>query len=398
MVRNLAVLADEPERNTKAVIAKLEELSGWHSEDVRLLAKHRQEVLKKIESLGLDSNDTTGEELYRVLQLKFEDDMEDLARAVNYSSGNLEQRASKLVELACAVSPKTQVFALKKTVAKAFLRVNQPKNLMNKLRYRSLESMLKREEVSELIAVALSTENSLWKKKFIKQLSGVNTSDFENREISYHVMSAAKWSEVLSSSQPVSYLPLFGAVIVWPTEDLARTQSVGLAFLILQAAEIIETDSLYLKSFQFQAQFGNLASQLFETGQQQVLDVSGKNFFDWQNLKHIFEPEINALRSFTGLHPALRWWSGSTHTAVLDGQKVSMHLGDVVSNHLHGSSYEERRTHNSLSFFKDQLLQSYLPYKPVKNLFMNQLDDTSLVFEPAEGGDSIPSELEAGLI
>src|SRR3954467_1691592 len=113
MVRNLAVLADEPERNTKAVIAKLEELSGWHSEDVRLLAKHRQEVLKKIESLGLDSNDTTGEELYRVLQLKFEDDMEDLARAVNYSSGNLEQRASKLVELACAVSPKTQVFALK---------------------------------------------------------------------------------------------------------------------------------------------------------------------------------------------------------------------------------------------------------------------------------------------
>lgn len=398
MVRNLATLANESERDTKAVIEKFEELSGWHSEDVRLLAKHRQQVLKKIESLGLDSSDTTGEELYQALQFKFEKDMSHLARAVNYDSGNLEQRAAKLVELARSAQPKSQVFALKKSVAKTFLRSNPPKNLMGKLRYRSLESLLKREDVSELMALAVSTENALWKRKLLKQLCGLSVSDFENREISYHAMCSDKWSHISETSQPVSYVPLLGAVIVWPIEKMASRESVGLALLVLQAAEIIETDSLYLKNFQFQSIFGKLASQLFETGQQQTLQVGGKSYFDWQNLKHIFGTEIDALKAFTGLHPALRWWSDSTHTAVLGEEKVSMHMGDVVSNYLHRSGFHGRRSHNSFSNFKDALLQSYLAYEPVKNLFAAQLDDTSLALEPVPSEDMITSELEAGLI
>ena len=398
MVRNIAVLTNESERDTKAVIGKFEELSGWNSEDVRLLAEHRQQVLKKIESLGLDSTDTTSQELYQALQLKFENDIAHLARAINYSSGNRDERAAKLVKLAVSAQPKTQVFVLKKSVAKAIMRANRPKNLMAKLRYRSLESMLKREDVSELVAVAVSTENALWKRKFIKQLSDLRASNFESREISYHVMRADKWSMTLSSSQPVSYVPLFGAVMVWPTEILARDESVGLTILLLQAAEIIETDSFYLKNFQFQSKFGNLASKLFETGEQQTFSINGKDFFDWQNLKQVFGSEIDALKSFTGLHPALRWWSDSTHTAVLNEQKVSMHLGDIVSNFLNGASFETRRTHNSLSSFKDSLLQRYLAYEPVKNLFANQMDDSSLVFEPVSNEDKISSELEAGLV
>lgn len=394
----LAKLTTEPEQSTVAVVDKLEQLSGFARDDLRLLAKHRQHTLKKIASLGLDPLDTTAEELYRTLQVKLTNDAIQFAKAVNYENGDLEDRAAKLADLASAASPRVEVFAIKKAAAKNLLRSTPPSHLQKKLRYRSLESMLKREDASELFAVLQVVESNTWQKKFLKSLATLRASDFEMRQLTYHVMSSDKWQSVVSASHPVSYAPLSGAVMVWPMQALSNPESVCFSMAVLQAAEILEVNGLYLKNYQFQPQFGELASRLFETGEQQALQMGGQTFFDWQNLKHLFGGQTDPLKAFTTLHPTFSWWKDAQHTVAVGQELVSTHLADMVGNTLSNAGFDSRRLHNGASALKTSLLKRYLTHENVANYFRTQLDDTTLALEPVATEESISSELEAGLI
>ncbi len=398
MSATLAKLTDESEQDTKAIVNKLEQLSGFASEDVRLTAEYQQNALRKIASLGLDPLDTTAEELYETLQVKLASDAKQFAKAINYDRGSNEARAAKVVELAITASPMTEVFAIKNAAAKNLLRSSVPTRLMKKLNYRSLESMLKREDICELYAVLPVTESHSWQKTFAKKLTGLKASDFETRDISYHVMAAKKWGELFITNQPVSYAPLSGAVAVWPVESLSRPESACFSILVLQAAEILEVDSLYLKNYQFQPEFGALAGKLYETGEQQTLQIDGQPFFDWQNLKHMFGSHSDPLKAFTSLHPTFSWWKDAGHTVSAGGELVSAHLADVLSNMFGSTSFNSRQLSSGTSSLKSSLLKKYLPHQNVANYFHSQLDDTNSVLEPATAEQLIGSELEAGLI
>jgi hypothetical protein len=398
MSKRLARLIAEPERDTKAVIGKLEELSSFSSEDVRFLAKHQQDTVKKIASLGLDPSDTTAEELYHTLQAKLTSDVNSFATAINYQAGEPQANARKLVELALAAAPKVEIYAMKLAVAKNLLRAEPPTRLMKKLKYRSLESMLKRENISQLFSVLSVVENHSWQKKFISRLGDLKASDFESRYLEYRAMPADNWLEVAQTERPVSYVPLMGAVAVWPVEALSKDVGAGFSLQTLLAAEIIEIDSTYLKNYQFQPQFGKLAAQIYESGEQQALQIAGKPFFDWNNLKCIFESQMQPLVSFTSLHPIFSWWKDAQATMLVGEELVSAHMADVFDNLFCGSDFSTRQVGNGVTAVKSSLLGKYAEHSNVANYFKSQLDDTALALEPAEAEDSIRTDMETGLI
>jgi len=394
MSKTLARLTAEHERDTKAVIDKLEELSSYASEDVRFIADQHQQTSRLIASLGLDPRDTTAEELFHGLQAKLLHDAKQFARAINYGAGEPRANAKKLVELASAARPLPEAYALKKSVAKSLLRSEPPLHLMKKLKYRSVESMLKREDISQLFAVLMVTESHSWHKKLLSRLSRVKASDFEIRNLEYRVIQPSKWLELSSASHPVSYAPLMGAVTVWPVETLNRPESVCFGIQVLQAAEIVEVDSLYLKNFQFQPEFGQLASQLFESGEQQALQIGGKAFFDWHNLKSLFSMEHSPIADFTSLHPVFNFWKGAEHALLIGEEVVSTHIADVLSGIFEDSNYETRSVGNGTAAVKTSVLEKYLAHPNVARFFRAQLDDTTLVLEPAVAEDSIRADME----
>src|SRR5437868_15448289 len=74
MSQRIARILDESEHQVTKLISKLEDKNGYPSHDVRLLAENIQKIRNKMTELGLDPEDTTGEELYHALLVKFQQD------------------------------------------------------------------------------------------------------------------------------------------------------------------------------------------------------------------------------------------------------------------------------------------------------------------------------------
>jgi hypothetical protein len=271
--------------------------------------------------------------------------------------------------------------ALKHTVAKDLLRKNPPKKLMKHLNYRSLESMLKREDIEALYAGAPTIESGAWLKKLAKSTSKLKASDFEMRQASFIVMPSKRWSKV--ATRPVSDVPLMGAVAAWPIKLFAKRESLYCSLTLLQAAEILETDSFYLKTNQFNPNFGKMVSGLAGSGDLQPLAIDDQAFFSWGHLRKALEDYDEPLTKLAGLHPTLRWWKDSHNLALLDGGPVSMNLGDNLKSLLSGADYKRRHSGSCIHRLKSELLGRYARYEGVKNYLQSQFDDTFIAMDPA---------------
>src|SRR3989344_1896772 len=146
MSKNLARLLAREETEITKSIAKLEELCGFPSEDVRLLAENKQKLRAKVHQLGLDVDDTTDQELYHALRARFERDSQMLDKALGVDSGTkLEERINKAVQLVNHCASTDEVWVVKNLVAKSTLTKLPPKHVAKVLHYRSIASMIKRQ-------------------------------------------------------------------------------------------------------------------------------------------------------------------------------------------------------------------------------------------------------------
>ncbi|MDB5160758.1 MAG: Sugar kinase, ribokinase family [Candidatus Saccharibacteria bacterium] len=383
MPAHLASLVGESEKSLTKIISKFEELSGFNGEDIRLVTDIKADTRRKIESLGLDPHDTTGQELHHALRAKLQADSQHLARALNFKdSDDVDSRINKLTDFARQSAGEAPVLALKATAAKELLRKNPPKKLMKHLNYRSLESLLKREDMSQVFAAAPAIEAGVWSKSLAKAAAKLKPADFETREIKFLSMNSKRWALATDDGRPVTDVPLMGAVACWPAEVFARQESVYSALLLLQAAEALETDSFYLKTNQFSPDFGKMVANLFANGEQQPLLIEGQPFFSWSHLRCMFEDYEQPLTKLANAHPVLSWWKDSAYLAFLDDEPVSLNLGDNLRSSLSGSSYKNRHTGSFTHRVRGELLNRYTKYQTVKNYILNQFDDTFIAIEP----------------
>ena len=136
-------------------IKQLEQASGKQGVDVRLTAEIIGQVHQKTKELGLDPNDTTGKELYSALLAKFKKHDSHLAKTIGATDPEDAQQLMPLIKQAAeAVKTPRKVWVLKKSVAKDFLKKTPPPNIMKRLGYKSIDSMLKNENIFEKLMEA----------------------------------------------------------------------------------------------------------------------------------------------------------------------------------------------------------------------------------------------------
>jgi hypothetical protein len=374
MALRLSELLDEPDILVESAVKKLEHISGWQSTDVRLLAEVDNKVRAKIAELNLDPDDTTGMELYQALLVK----LGEHEKNINLSTSELFKRISQ-------AHKNYKVYALKNSVAKELLRHHPPRKLMKMLNYRSVDSMLKRENPGALFAAVANAESLRWQNVFYKDLAKLTPSDFETRDATVVSLEAKYKNLIQSDTQRVT---LLGAVVTAKSQE----SKVALAASIVNEINKLRSESAIIKLRNVEAGFGY---NLVEIVQGQAkhplkishLPVSWHTIFNQYGKRpvsehteffgpHILHEDIKAhetVKSLAEIFPALSWWQDLEHVAYKAEQGiVSLNLLDVISSKT--KDFNNRELSNYKKSLWHEFISRYFAHPSVEQHFMNQLE------------------------
>jgi hypothetical protein len=379
MSKYLSQLLDEPEILVESAIKKLEHISGWESTDIRLLAEINNKVRAKITELGLDPDDTTGPELYHALLARIDADEH------NFNMPYIKMPTNKLIDKIDQVHKSYKVYALKQNVAKDILRAHPPRRLMKQLGYRSADSLIKRENINALYAVLESIESSRWLNVYWKDLAKLSPSDFETRNVSVVVMED---KYAVGSVEPVSNVPLLGAVAVWDS----YSSKVGLVADITRSISELRTVCALVKLRNVEYGFGANLVEILKGETKNPLQISHLPI-SWRTIFHhygqrsssehteFFGPHVlhddikvhEITKTMAKAFPDLKWWQDLEFTAHKTEQGiVSFNLMDILSSR--GNEFKDR----SLSHYRKSLWHEfvgrYFAHPTVEQHFMQKLE------------------------
>jgi hypothetical protein len=308
MSRPVSQIIEHPHNKVTRLIEQLERINGYPSHDVRLTAENIQKTRAKIVELGLDPDDTTGEELYEALKTKFLDDSRKFDEHFGVHGLSFDEKASKAIVLVSRNANLPDNWVLKTSAVKNLLRQHPPKRTMKQLNYRSLDSFLKRENLAEIYLAAEILESGNWNKKQRQLVSALDSTAFERRPMVLLALSSHKWG--LINGDYEVYSNDYGVLALLPSQELKQTSLLHLVVSLLD--ELSE-----------------------------------------------FQPlELSQLAS--SLSPAAAWWADSDAlVANKEGEPISFNLKDVADNYNQQLTYGERSNHKGQKSFWQNLLNKY---------------------------------------
>lgn len=231
MSKVLSKLLDQPQTAITKIIDQLESNNGYPSHDVRLTAENIRKIRSKISELGLDPNDTTSEELYQALLVKFESDARRFDEHFSLFGHSYDTKIKKAVELVSNNINLPDRWALKSMDAKRILRQHPPKHVMKLLNYRSVDSLVKREAVADIYLAIELVESPGWNKAHFKLATQLGTTAFERRRLEIRAMSS-RWG-VWQSPDMFLASSDYGVVGLAPTKQISTMSLLALVVLLL---------------------------------------------------------------------------------------------------------------------------------------------------------------------
>lgn len=401
MSRLLAELLGAGEPGFSLGLRKLEKAAGAPAVDVHLTAELCGAHKRKVSQLGLDSNDTNGQELYHALNHLIGNHDKLLTSALHSQNG--AEGNSILVQIQSTVEklslPKS-CWSLKPTSAKRLLKAMPPKTVMKLLGYRSIDSMLKREPVGELMAGLAIIESAKWQSRFQAKYQSLTSSDFETRNIDVLILDPKKWGNALTryaahSRTSVLCVREMGIVMILPPPAAVKKGvSITLLPQIIDAMYDIKLFSMYAKLKQVNANFGSLimtaSAGIYDT----VAEVHGHvlnwpmlhNYFGTSRTErsmNFFEPHASiddfiwphVSRVVASLHGGLDFWRDTAHlgASFADGT-VSYNVLDVSFNYCNNIPYHKRVVYYLRRDLWHELYARYLSHEQVEKNILNQLE------------------------
>jgi hypothetical protein len=380
----------------------LEKYSGKTAADVRLSLDIQHIHASKLKELGLDPKDTTPEELYQSLLSLAKNHDTFLQKAIG---GQDLKDANDLLPLIKKQAEKLglpQIWGIKHSAAKRLLKKNPPKALMKALGYRSVDSLLKRENVCEIFAALRFTESPAWQRKFIQSYKVLKPSDFEIRPLELLVLKKNKWKKlaadyVRQTRHNIVPVRELGAILLLPlpVKKIAGLTLVSLPLVLHHINELRLYSSLF-KFNQVKPEFGNiLVSTLLEDSPQAV--ILGEQPLHWRVVHshfgrsekpplEVFEPHIQAddmmwrraEDQLFRLEPALMFWQGTDFVAQPhDGRAISFNLLDMALNYYNELSIDSQSLTHLRTSLWDELFRRYLALPVYEEQALAQLDSAS---------------------
>lgn len=402
MAKILRDLLEAEEPLFSLSLRQLEKASGLLGRDVQLIGEIAQKVRTATQALGLDPSDTTGPELYAAVQARIQRDNARVARLIG---GSNPDDMAAMAPLAIRVVQKLDIpktaWLLKRSVAKKLLKSMPPKRLMKQLGYRSVDSMLKHEQLDELYCAIRFAETPAWLDAYNEQLRSIRPSDFEIREIRFLLMdekyaSLAK-NYVREHGHAVVYTKEMGTVGVVPV-GANKTQGMALRTLslLVHYCNEIRVYSAFFKLKQVAPDFGETVVRTLKNDASDATVMAGQHvhwrvvhgyYGSREGFVHpeLFEPHLQPddlewRRTETVLamiDPDMAFWQGLDYVGrSYDGQVYTFNLLDALTNYAHGSTYKTATHRYFRESLWNELFMRYMGAKSLADQVLAGLDGT----------------------
>ncbi len=401
MSRVLSELLDAEEPLFGLAIKQLEQASGNSSVDVRLTAEIIGKVHVHMRSLGLDPADTTGAELYAALigLLHKHDDF--LAHRIGCSDaesvGAILHRVKETVQALDV--PKT-AWVLKHSVAKRLLKATPPQHVMKQLKYRSVDSMIKRESTGALFTALELMESPEFVRKFKSAYKKLRPADFETRQIEILYLDDSKWGPfaakyVQNNRHNMAHIKETGTIVLMPV-PLRRHQGITITSLalVLHYINEIRLYSSFFKSQQINPEFASIVTSTLLDDPGKHAMVGGQHVhwrvihrhFGAADREHpqIFEPHVEpedliwrrTEETLYRLEPALHFWHDMEYVGVQFGDRqVSFNLMDVAVSYLNDLPYGEQSVQYLRGSLWNEIYLRYMGEKTIEKQVLKQLSN-----------------------
>ncbi len=383
-------------------IEDLENASGEFAEDAKLTAEIVQKFQQKVNELGLDPHDSTGREIYHALLAKIEVQDKHLAESIG---GKNTDSVSEMLPLAVKAIKKTDMprscWVLKKSVAKNFLRQTPPPNIMKRLGYTSVDSMLKKENLFEIYGALRFAESDEWLNEFNKKYKTLQPTDFTTRDIELVIMKKDRWGDIAKhfvekKRHLNTHLKELGVVLILPAnEDVMPGITTKLLTLSYHYYNEIRLYSAFFKLQQVKKNFGEIFvnTLIADTGSQPV--VAGQHIH-WRVIQRyfgklgdevhpeVFEPHVQpedlhwrrAEDLLYQVDPEMAFWRDLDYVGKqFDGWPITMNIMDVALSYSNKVDYKDRYVYHFRESLWNEIFVRYMGKKTLENQILKQLDN-----------------------
>ena len=405
----LAELLNATEPAFSLAIRDLEKITGRKATDLLLLDEMRQKAFNRMHRMKLDHKDTTARELYHALENRVRDDNLRLAKLIG---GDDDSDVKKLVPLmikaARTADIPMQAWALKRSVAKDMLREMPPKQMMEHLGYRSINSLLKREPFDEIYTALRFTEGDDWLSDYNQLFKSVKSSDFEERKINIIQMDHDKWVDqagkyTKKKLHNVTHTKEMGTIIVVPMHcEKMRCLPLKTMDLLFHYTNEVR---LYSSFYKLKSKHKKLGAEVVETlnadpgdaaiiaGQHVHWRVIQRYFGKLKDEKHpeAFEPHVHpedlhwrkAEEVLIDIDPELEFWRNLDYIIHDHGEEehVSLNLTDVSFAYSNEVKFKDRYVYHARESLWNEIFMRYMGKSNLEDQILNQLDNDSIAPE-----------------
>lgn len=402
MAKVLRDLLDAEEPLFSISLRQLEVAAGKKGVDVKLIGELSEKMRTKTEALGLDGADTSGRELYQALLAKVHADNERVTKLIG---GDDPDDVKQMVPLMVAAVEKMnidkRVWVLKHSVAKRLLQKMPPKKLMQHLGYKSIDSLLKHEDIDEVYTALRFSEGGEWLNEYNELFKSVKPSDFETRDIRIIVMDHNKYVDlaekfVLKKLHNITHTKEMGTIVVVPMHQ-ERMKGITLKSLplIFHYINEVRLYSAFFKLKQVNKNFGETLVNTLIADPGNASQMAGQNVH-WRVIQRYFgklhdeahpeafEPHVHpedlhwrrAEEMLALLDPHMAFWCDVDYVGrMYDGQPITFNLMDVSLSYSNGNSYDERLYYHFRESLWNEIFMRYMGQKNLEDQILNQLDN-----------------------
>ncbi len=405
MSRIISELLGATEPMFSIAIKQLEQASGKPGIDVRLTGEIIGQVIQKTKDLGLDPKDTTGKELYSALLAQYQKHDAHLAKAIGGKDAEDVKTLMPLIKKSAEkVKFARKVWVLKKSVAKEFLKRTPPPTIMKILGYKSIDSMLKTENILEVYGALRFAESPDWLNNFDAHYDNLKPSDFEERNIEIVTMPADRWGVISENfvhkkRHNITHVKEMGIILMLPVkqEKIPGITTTVLPLLLHYMNEI-KLYSTYFKLQQVRPDFAKIFMETLIADPGEVAVMAGQKihwrviqryFGKLENEYHpeIFEPHVQpedlhwrkAEHLLYEIDPELGWWRDLDYVGVMHaGRPVTFNLMDIAVSYSTQTPYKERAIYHFRDSLWNEVFERYMGEKTLEQQVLKQLNNSMI--------------------
>lgn len=408
MSRLISNLLGATEPMFSLAVRQLEQVTGKPGVDVRLTAEIIGLIRLKTKQLGLDPDDTTGKELYHALIARLQKSDEHLAKMIGGDNAEDVHTLMPLIKQAVeGIKTPRLAWVLKKSVAKEFLRRTAPPNIMKRLGYKSVDSMLKHENILELYGALRFAESAEWLNKFNAQYTTLRPSDFEERKIEILEMPAERWGDIAvnfvhKKRHNITHVKELGVIVMLPIHlDKMPGITITVMPLLFHYLNEIRLYSAFFKLQQVKPDFAQIVIDTLIADPGETAIMAGQKIH-WRVIQRyfgkledeyhpeIFEPHVQpedlhwrkAEDALYEIDPELDWWRDLDYVGVMhQNRPVTFNLMDIAVSYSNQTPYKNRAIYHFRESLWNELFQRYMGEKVLEQQVLKQLDNSLIAPE-----------------